>query len=71
MAETRTTPSPCRSDPIVINGGTGNDTLTGGSGNDVVNGNDGNDRLIGGPGKRCLTRGADTDVADYSARGSP
>ena len=43
--------------PSVINGGTGNDTLTGGSGNDVVNGNDGNDRLIGGPGRDDLTGG--------------
>lgn len=34
----------------VLNGGSGDDTITGGSGNDVIAGGAGNDRIDGGPG---------------------
>ncbi len=54
----------CRSTmkPIVIFGGSGDDTLYGGSGNDQIFGDDGNDTLYGGVGQDALYGGNGNDV---------
>jgi VCBS repeat-containing protein len=46
----------------IINGNTGNDTLTGADGNDILNGGDGNDTLNGGAGNNMLNGGAGDDT---------
>ena len=45
----------------VLDGGTGNDTITGGDGNDTILGGPGNDTLIGGRGNDTLRGGAGDD----------
>ena len=51
----------------IIDGTTGNDTLTGTAGDDTINGLAGNDTLIGGAGDDALDGGDGSDTADYSA----
>ena len=45
----------------ILNGGTGNDTITGGNGSDTIRGGQGNDTLCGGRGKDTLRGGAGND----------
>lgn len=47
---------------IVVNGGTGNDTLQGGDGNDFLVGGDGNDVITGGRGNDTALMGAGNDT---------
>jgi Ca2+-binding RTX toxin-like protein len=46
---------------LVVDGGTGNDTLTGGDGTDLLLGGDGNDLVIGGRGNDTALLGAGDD----------
>ncbi len=48
-------------DPVIINGGGGNDTLTGSDGNDSINGGGGNDIIIGGGGNDIVDGGTGED----------
>jgi len=48
--------------PSLLNGGTGNDTLTGGGGADEIRGGSGNDRLTGGFGRDTLLGEEGDDV---------
>ena len=50
-----------RTNPQLVNGGAGNDTITGGAGADGLNGAAGNDALSGGGGADQLTGGPGTD----------
>jgi Ca2+-binding RTX toxin-like protein len=47
---------------IVVNGGTGNDTLQGGDGDDFLTGGDGDDVIIGGRGSDTALMGAGNDT---------
>src|SRR6478672_11838321 len=46
---------------LVVDGGTGNDTITGGDGNDFLLGGDGNDLVVGGRGNDTALLGAGDD----------
>jgi len=48
--------------PVVVNAGSGADSLTGGSGSDTLSGDDGTDLLTGGVGADLLFGGADADT---------
>ncbi|MBR0869584.1 type I secretion C-terminal target domain-containing protein [Bradyrhizobium tropiciagri] len=48
--------------PILVLGGTGNDTLTGGSGTNTLYGQDGNDTLTAGSGSNTLVGGIGNDI---------
>lgn len=50
--------------PVIINGGSGNDTVYGGAGNDLVYGSDGNDTMYGRDGNDQFFGGAGADVFD-------
>ncbi|MEA2711416.1 MAG: hypothetical protein QOF78_4017 [Phycisphaerales bacterium] len=70
-------------DPILLDGGAGNDTLIvspggsgegnlfGGAGNDSLVGGGGDDNLIGGSGADTMRGGPGNDTVDYSARTAP
>ena len=51
----------------ILNGGTGNDTITGGDGSDTILGGLGNDTLCGGRGKDTLRGGAGQNALDGGA----
>ena len=51
----------------ILNGGTGNDTITGGNGSDTIRGGQGNDTLCGGRGKDTLRGGAGQNAVDGGA----
>ena len=51
----------------ILNGGTGNDTITGGNGSDTIRGGQGNDTLCGGRGKDTLRGGAGQNALDGGA----
>ena len=51
----------------VLNGGSGNDSLTGGAGNDALTGGAGNDILTGNKGQDTLTGGAGADTFKFGA----
>ncbi|WP_019505427.1 calcium-binding protein [Pleurocapsa sp. PCC 7319] len=55
-------------DPVIVNGGAGNDSLTGAQGSDFLIGGTGNDLLTGGAGYDTFIvgQGADT-IADFSS----
>ncbi|ANE54558.1 hypothetical protein AYM39_04710 [Methylomonas sp. DH-1] len=50
--------------PSLIDGGTGNDTITGTGFNDIINGGQGNDTLKGGAGDDWISAGTGTDNVD-------
>jgi len=49
---------------LILNGGSGDDTLTASSGNDTLNGDSGNDTLIGNAGNDRLDGGTGNDTLD-------
>jgi len=51
-------------EPISVDGGNGNDTLTGGSGNDTLSGGNGDDNILGGPGTDTIRGGNGADTVD-------
>src|SRR4051794_39013576 len=59
--------NPTVKQPMIVNAGDGNDSVTTGSGNDLINGDAGDDILFGGGGKNALFGGAGEDTADYSS----
>ena len=59
------------SNPQLVNGNDGNDTITGGRGDDTLNGANGNDIVRGGAGIDSLTGGAGADTFVFGAGDSP
>jgi Ca2+-binding RTX toxin-like protein len=54
----------------LLDGGSGNDSMTGGSGNETLNGEAGDDTLVGSNGNDTFIGGSGTDLADASSFGS-
>ncbi len=54
--------------PVIVNGGSGDDTITGGAGNDILLGGAGNDTISGGDGNDLIFGDAGNDNVDGESR---